>query len=104
QGTREGVFWMDLALRKNVLKNKAALVMNVSDIFNSRKYTNHYDFGTSTQMRYRDRETRIGNISFTYRFGRSDIRPRRRQSSDLAPGVQDRDNIRVEDGNDTGGF
>ncbi len=104
QGTRDGVYWIDMALRKNLMKNKATLVFNVSDIFNTRKYTSHYDFGTSVQRRYRDRETRIGNISFSYRFGRSDIRPRRRQPSELAPGVQDRDNIRTEEVNDTGGF
>ncbi len=104
QGEREGVYWLDLALRKNLLDNKATLVMNVSDIFNTRKYVNLYDFGGSTQRSYRDRETRIGNISFTYRFGRSDIRARRRPNADLAPGVPERDNIRVEDGSDNSGF
>lgn len=104
QGEREGMYWIDLALRKNLLKNKATLVMNVSDIFDTRKYVNLYDFGHSTQRRFRDRETRIGNISFTYRFGRSDIRPRRRQNAEISPGVPDRDNIRVEEGSDTGGF
>jgi outer membrane receptor protein involved in Fe transport len=73
QGKLEDVYWIDVAIRKNLFHNKATLVMNVSDIFNSRKYTTVYTYpGAYVQSTYRDRETRIGNISFTYRFGSSD--------------------------------
>ena len=72
QGKLQEAYWVDIALRKNLLNNKATLVINVSDIFNTRKYTTRYDYLTYYQTTYRDRETRIGNISFTYRFGKSD--------------------------------
>lgn len=72
QGTLQEVYWLDIAVRKNLMKNKATLVVNVSDIFNTRKYTTIFDYPSYTQTTYRDRETRIGNISFTYRFGRAD--------------------------------
>ncbi len=70
QGTLSEVYWVDIALRKNLLKNKATLVLNVSDIFNTRKYTTLYDYDSYYQTTFRNRETRIGNISFTYRFGK----------------------------------
>jgi iron complex outermembrane recepter protein len=96
-------YWVDVAVRKNLWKNKAALVLNVSDIFNTRKYTNIYDLSGRYQTIYRDRETRVGNITFTYRFGKSDARSaRRRQQNGQAP-VKERDNIKQGDDSE-GGF
>lgn len=106
QGTRHEVYWIDVALRKNMLKGKANLVLNVSDIFNTRKYTTDFDFGTTLQTNYNDRETRIGNISFTYRFGKTDNgqsgsrkgRNGKSKKTEVTPDVQkDRDNIRDKD-------
>jgi hypothetical protein len=73
QGTLQEVYWLDAGIKKNLLKNKATVTLNVSDIFNTRKYTTVYAYPASTQTTYRDRETRIGNITFTYRFGKSDF-------------------------------
>lgn len=106
QGTRKQVYWLDVAIRKNLLKNKANLVLNVSDIFNTRKYTTEYEFDRYFQRDYRDRETRIGNISFTYRFGGNDKegkffgkRRGRSRQNDAKPDLnKDRDNIRQNDG------
>jgi outer membrane receptor protein involved in Fe transport len=70
QGTLSEVYWVDVAIKKNLLHNKATLVLNVSDIFNTRKYTTNYNYVAYYLNSYRDRETRIGNISFTYRFGK----------------------------------
>jgi iron complex outermembrane recepter protein len=74
QGELQEVYWLDVAVRKNLWAGKANLVFNVSDILNTRKYTTIYDQPQYTQTTYRDRETRIGNITFTYRFGKSDIK------------------------------
>lgn len=71
QGQLQEVYWMDAAIRKNFLKNKATLVLNVSDIFNTRKYNTIYQLSAYDETYYRDRETRVGNITFTYRFGKS---------------------------------
>ena len=114
QGNRQEVYWFDIALRKSFLQGKANLVLNVSDIFNTRKYTNEYDFGQSLQSSYYDRETRIGNITFTYRFGGTDAkgfsgrkRGSRGKSGDTTPDLnKDRDNIKDKDddgGNGGGG-
>jgi len=69
QGTLNEVYWVDVALRKNLWKNKATVVVNCSDIFNTRKYTTIYNLSTYYENYYRDRETRVGNLTFTYRFG-----------------------------------
>jgi outer membrane receptor protein involved in Fe transport len=100
QGTEKAVYFIDAAIRKSFLNNKASLVLNVSDIFNTRKYTRNYDFGAYNQITYRDRETRVGNITFTYRFGKTDLGRRKSQGNSLNP-VKDRDNSREES---EGGF
>lgn len=100
QGTEKAVYFIDAAIRKTFLNNKASLVLNVSDIFNTRKYTRIYDFGPYNQITYRDRETRIGNVTFTYRFGKTDVGRRKSQGNSLNP-VKDRDNSREES---EGGF
>lgn len=104
QGTRTEAYWIDVALRKSFWEGKANLVLNVSDIFNTRKYTTDFDFGTYLQSNYNDRETRIGNITFSYRFGSTESRGRRRGGrSTTKPNTgKDRDNIRDKD--DDGGF
>lgn len=108
QGVRKEVYWIDAAIRKNLLKDKATVVLNVSDIFNTRKYTTEYDLGYALQSNYRDRETRIGNLSFTYRFGKSDIGKGYRKGgkkSELKPDAEKRDeNIKGNDDNGGGGF
>lgn len=104
QGHIQEVGWVDAAIRKNLWNNKATVVFNVSDIFNTRKYTTDYDLGSSFQSIYRDRETRIGTLTFTYRFGKSDLKNdnrKGRQNGQQQPG-KDRDNIKQ--GDDSSGF
>jgi outer membrane receptor protein involved in Fe transport len=110
QGYLSEVYWIDIALRKNMLKNKATLVLNVSDILNTRKYTTAYEYPTYYQNTYRDRETRIGNISFTYRFG-SDKQPgmpqgasavngnkrKGREKKEEKPAEKDRNNLKSDE-------
>ena len=73
QGTTKDTYWIDLALRKNLLKNKATIVVNCSDIFKTHRFINEIDQKTYYQTINRVKETRIGNITFTYRFGKTDI-------------------------------
>jgi outer membrane receptor protein involved in Fe transport len=103
QGRVLEVYWLDVAVRKNFLNNKANLVFNISDIFNTRKYTTLYDFPGAQQSIYRDRETRIANITLTYRFGKSEAKSSgNRRNPQSGPAVKDRDNLKQ--GDDSGGF
>jgi iron complex outermembrane recepter protein len=71
QGNLKESYWVDVAVRKNLWKGKGNIVLNVSDIFDTHKYTTTYGLDGYNQMMYRNRETRIGNLTFTYRFGKT---------------------------------
>ena len=73
QGNLNETYWVDVALRKNFWKNKATLILNCSDIFNTHILVTNYDLTNYSETINRVRETRIGNITFTYRFGKSDV-------------------------------
>jgi len=73
QGTLKDTWWMDVAIRKNFLKNKATLVVNCSDIFNTHRFITSYNTEYFVETINRVKETRVGNVTFTYRFGKSDF-------------------------------
>ncbi|WP_298223053.1 outer membrane beta-barrel family protein [Flavobacterium sp.] len=70
QGTNKANASMNLALSKDVLKDKGTIAFNVSDVFNSRKRIN--DLSTAnvnsySEMQWRERQI---TLSFTYRFNK----------------------------------
>jgi hypothetical protein len=73
--------WMlNAGIQKNLFDKKATMRLNVQDIF----WTG-YPSATSTYRGYQEdfvaeRETRVVNISFTYRFGKKTVAPVRRHS------------------------
>ncbi|MBC7554347.1 MAG: TonB-dependent receptor [Taibaiella sp.] len=73
QGNVRESYWLDVAVRKNLLKNKATLVINCADVFKTRQFINDYTLTAFYQTINRVKETRIGNITFTYRFGKTDF-------------------------------
>ena len=73
QGSQRESYWIDIALKKNLWKNKASLVVNCSDVMKTRQFINNYVTANYTQTTDRVKETRIGNITFTYRFGKTDM-------------------------------
>lgn len=96
-------WWLDVAVRKSLWNNKASLVLNVSDVFNTRKYWIYYEYPSYIQTNYRDRETRIGNLTFSYRFGKDNSSGNRRGRQGNQTGAKDRNNLKSDDGGD-GGF
>ena len=82
QGRSLGVASMNLAFSKDVLKDKATIALNVSDVFNSRKRimeTNLPNIVNSySEMQWRERQVML---TFTYRFNKQknerDRQPRR---------------------------
>ncbi|MFD2940751.1 TonB-dependent receptor domain-containing protein [Flavobacterium notoginsengisoli] len=70
QGKNLGQFGMNTALSKDVMKDKATIAFNISDIFNSRKMRSdtYLDNVTSySEFQFRKRQF---NLSFTYRFNK----------------------------------
>ncbi len=80
QGKRLGIFGMNLAFSKDILKDKATISLNVSDVFNSRKRRIETFLpgviDSFTEMQFRERQI---NLSFTYRFNKTkkEDRPKR---------------------------
>ncbi|WP_309612996.1 TonB-dependent receptor domain-containing protein [Flavobacterium sp.] len=87
QGSTLGNFSMNLALSKDVFKDKGTVAFNVSDVFNSRKrIMDTYLSGivnSHSEMQWRQRQV---NLSFTYRFNvqknEKDKRPKGNQQED----------------------
>ncbi len=70
QGKYLGQFGMNTAFSKDVLKDKATIAFNVSDIFNTRimkSYTYLENLTSYGEMQFRKRQF---NLSFTYRFNK----------------------------------
>lgn len=68
QNTNKGMLSSDLALSKDILKDKGSLTLNVGDIFNSRKRrteTRTENVLTYSEFQWRERQI---TLSFQYRF------------------------------------
>jgi len=81
QNKREGVFSTNLALSKDLFKEKASIAFNVSDLFNSRKrkqITTTSTFVNESEFQWRERSF---NLSFTYRFNQTKKQQSRNQRS-----------------------
>ena len=108
QGYLHPTYWVDLALRKNLFKNKATVIINCSDIFKTHVFVTDYNLAAYYETINRVKETRIGNLTFTYRFGKSDAgkQGKRARGDDkakpMSPIEKDREN-NLKDGDDQGG-
>jgi len=77
QNDRQGVFSTNMALSKDVFKDKASIALNVQDIFNSRVSRNNITAETFTALQeIQFRGGRILNFAFTYRFNQQKKRER----------------------------
>ncbi|MGC6430687.1 MAG: TonB-dependent receptor domain-containing protein [Jejuia sp.] len=79
QNNRRGVFGTNVALSKDLFKEKASIAFNVQDVFNTRFFSN--DITASTFTAYQEiqfRGGRIYNLAFTYRFNQKKKRERQR--------------------------
>ena len=107
QGTLKQTYWMDIALRKNLWKNKATIILNCSDVFKTHQFITNYDLLAYNETINRVKETRIGNLTFTYRFGKQDngkSNGKHAKPDNLKPGDEDREkNMKEGDDSDQGG-
>jgi iron complex outermembrane recepter protein len=69
QGELEPFWGINAGIRKNIFNDNATISVNVSDIFNTRIFRIRNDDQRFVQDRMFNRETRIGTIAFTWRFG-----------------------------------
>ena len=69
QGQMDASYNVDCGLKKDVMKKKGTLSLSVSDIFNTMQMGIHVSTATFESQMIRKRESRVANLSFTYRFG-----------------------------------
>lgn len=90
QGKIKDEFNMNLALAKDILKDKATLSLNVQDVFNSRKRrmeTFLPQANSYSEMQWRERTI---NVAFTYRFNQKKNDPNVKKA---APSMEDMDEM-----------
>jgi hypothetical protein len=72
-----------VGVRRDLFRERASLSLNVTDIFDTREFRTRFAPGSLPETRNRKRETRIGTLTFTYRFGKqADNDRRNRQKGD----------------------
>ena len=73
QGMFQGFNGVDIGIRKDLFKNKAFIVVNLSDVFNTRVITVVFDNASAAGFSggfFRQRESRVLSVNFTYKFGK----------------------------------
>ncbi len=74
QGKNKAQFVVDLAVRKEFMKKKAAaLTLSINDVFNTNRWGQVYDTEQFYQDSYRRWRVRSYRLTFTYRFGNRDF-------------------------------
>jgi len=90
QNERKSVFTSNLALSKDILKEKASLVINVRDLFNSgarETDTRTSTFFSTSNFQFRKRQI---TLTFTYRFNqKKNQRERNRQQNENQGGGEE---------------
>lgn len=81
QGRISAFYFVDGAVKQEVLKGKGDVSLRVSDIFNTLRFEIDAEGSDFDTYFLRDRESRIGFLSFSYRFGKQDKRGKRRNGS-----------------------
>lgn len=70
QGKSLSVYFVNLGLKKDILKKKGTLSLNVSDVFNNREFrVNSSGSGFTSEGKFK-RESQIATLTFTYKIGR----------------------------------
>jgi outer membrane receptor protein involved in Fe transport len=96
QGLRRSFYGINVGLRRDLFRDRASLSLNVTDIFDTREFRSEIITREFTETRNRKRETRIGTLTFTYRFGKqgdTDRRNRQKGDDDDGPGGGDEDSF-----------
>lgn len=91
QGKNKEQYGFDFAIRKDFLKNKAGTItFNINDVLNSRRFGSITDTENFYQDSYRRWNVRTFRLSFSYRFGRSDLEIFKKRDSGNGGGMDER--------------
>lgn len=77
-GTMHAVYGLDFGVKKDVFKGKGSINLNVSDIFDTKQFGIDIVQPGYRHSFTRKRETRVGTLNFTYKFGKAESRQKQR--------------------------
>lgn len=89
QGYINPNYGFDLAIRKELFKNKASVSLSVNDFLKTRKYSYYSESTTFTQTYERVRDQQVFRLNFNYRFGRMDMSLFKRKNNKSEQDMQD---------------
>lgn len=75
--------FVNIGLKKSFMNNKMNLKVNMNDIFNTQRYRGSTNYANMKFNFMNKWESRVANLSISYRFGSNDIKPERRRSTGL---------------------
>jgi len=96
QGEISSIQYMDFALSKRMLKNKATLNFKISDMFNTRQFGFITEGEAFYQDSYRKRESRFYTVTFAYSFGEFKYSQRKRSGSNGGEGRGGDDGVEID--------
>lgn len=76
---------LSLGIQKTILNRKGTVRLNISDVFYTQQIRGSTHFNNINETFRSRRESRVGMLTFTYRFGKNTVAPSRRRST----GVED---------------
>ncbi len=69
QGKIDPMYGVNFGARRDVFNRRGTISLNVSDVFNTRRFKIQTDDAVFSQTRRFNRESRIATVAFTWRFG-----------------------------------
>jgi hypothetical protein len=77
----QSMYAVGFGIQKTFLDKKASLKLNVNDVFNIMRFKGTINYGNMDLKIGNRWESRQARITFTYRFGKTEIKPARRRST-----------------------
>jgi outer membrane receptor protein involved in Fe transport len=82
QGTRKAMYGMDAGAKYDLMNKKASLSLNIRDVFATRKWQQTTNGLTSITDFSRYMQGTMANLTFSYRFGKTDFNFKKTKKSD----------------------
>lgn len=75
------MYMISAGIQKTVLNKKGTIKFNVSDVFNTRHFEGDIRYQNMDIGIRNTWDSRMGTLSFSYRFGKEDVKPARRRNT-----------------------
>ncbi|WP_343702878.1 outer membrane beta-barrel family protein [Chitinophaga sp.] len=66
--------YVDLGLKKTIMKGNGSLKLGVNDVFNTRRFRFDVLYGNVNNQSEHNMDTRVVNLTFNYRFGNKNVK------------------------------